>query len=296
VGSAEPPTTTEPSTATTVATPDPDQRYRVSVMVLETPTQPPTACLGAILASDPPAGCDGIALERWDWAAVADVTEARGHRYAMAEITGTTDGVTFRLTEPPAPPDSSKGPARASWRPPVPCDEPAGGWTVVDPARTSSADLEAAVAAIQALPDLVDHWTVEPAAADATSAVGTTATSARPDGTHEVGDRLLVVQFSGDMERHRQVIEALWGGPLCVAQRQPYRWTGSEAFAVLTSAEARAAGVWALRSTSGSRYGDERPGRIFADLLVLDHRVERWVDEHLGAGEVTLGGLLTPVP
>jgi hypothetical protein len=52
--------------------------------------------------------------------------------------------------------------------------------------------------------------------------------------------------------------------------------------------------VWFV--DGGSRFGDERPGRIDADLLVLDDPARRWVEEHLGPGEVTVRGLLTPVP
>jgi hypothetical protein len=262
-------------------------------MVLETPTQPATLCLGEILASDPPAGCTGVPVVGWDWDAVPGATERSGVRQADVTVVGTTDGTAFTLTEPPIGVTASDG-AGPSY-PETPCAQPAGGWAVVDPGRITTADWEAVITAANAAPDLVDTWIVDgaagpPAETGATTTYGTTLA----DDPFAFGaDSLLVYEFSGEAARHERELRDLWGGALCVAERQPYRWTGPRAFALLRSDEARAAGVWFV--TGGSPFGDDRPGRISAEVLVLDGVTQRWVDERFGAGEVTLRGLLTPV-
>jgi hypothetical protein len=283
-------------TPTTAVTRDPDQRYTVTAQVLETPTQPATLCLGVIYDSDPPAGCEGIVVAGWDWSTAPGATERRGVRRAEVTVAGTTDGSTFTLTEAPAPAPSEWG--NQPTYPETPCPEPAGGWAEVDPGRVTTADWEAVVTAANTAPDLVDSWIVDGAARPpGEPADPTTHGTTLADERFAIGaDSLLVYQFSGDVERHERELRALWGGALCVAQRPPYRWTGEQVRDVFFGSgaeEPRAAGVWAI---DGTFPGSERPGRSTVDVLVLDGVTQRWVDERFGVGEVTLRGLLTPVP
>jgi hypothetical protein len=298
-GRAEPtsegtsPETVGPVDVDAVATRDPAQRYRVGALVLETPIQPTTLCIGPILASDPPAGCTGLPIDGWDWSTAPGATDQSGIRQAHVEVTGTTDGTRFRQTEPPTVLGTPVAPDPSDQA--TPCPTPPGGWAVTDPSRVTTADWQATIEAVAAQPDLVDQWIVYAAAQPggaASASTGRTHESTLPNETFTAGtESILVVRFSADVERHERDLRSLWGGPLCVAQRPAHRWTGIEAQALLMSEEARAAGVWIL---FGSFPADQR-GRVEANAVVLDDVTRRWVDDHLGAGEIVLHGLLTPV-
>jgi hypothetical protein len=85
-------------------------RYRWQGMVWGTAeSDDAKACFGPILASNPPAGCDGWPLREFDWA-TAPYYQLRSRdnsgpaiRTSTAELVGTFDGSAFLLTEPPRP-------------------------------------------------------------------------------------------------------------------------------------------------------------------------------------------------
>jgi hypothetical protein len=112
---------------------------------------------------------------------------------------GTYDGETFTLVRsgPPKPsPPDTEDPF------PIPCPTPEGGWQVVDPDRAQDPDLQAANRYTNQQPDRSGLWISyleEPSEFDPAPYV-------------------LNVAFTGDIERHRQAISELWGGPLCVVQ------------------------------------------------------------------------------
>lgn len=84
-------------------------------MVMQTGTEPPQLCLGAVMESYPPQ-CTGPALRNWDWSRVDDEEGASGYTWGSYLVTGTWDGVQFTQTKDPIPlslydPPSPAGPA-----------------------------------------------------------------------------------------------------------------------------------------------------------------------------------------
>jgi len=275
--------TSDPPSPVASAERDPASRYRAVVHVLETPTQPPTACLGFVLTSEPPAGCTGIAVTGWNWAELDGVDVRSGTRQSgLVELVGTVDGRSFTLTQPPRPaPGQRADTGAAGSRPPGCAPE---NRTTSDPARTELEDLEAARRAAEVDPDFVDFWLSDAPVAPSPAATGTP-----PATTVSVAEKVLTVQFRADVERHTKEIAELWGGALCVGQREPYRWTGVEASAILRSREAVEAGVWTV--SVFYPYND-RPTRVEVDVLVDDMTTRRWIEQRFGTSQIELHGLL----
>ncbi len=168
--------------------------------VLESPEHGPEMCFGGVQESEPPQ-CRGLPLVGWDWSAVQGEESAIGTTWGSYRVTGDYDGERLVVTEPARPPDRTPDPDR----PPdpdfaTPCPEPAGGWVVRDPARLTPDHRAALQTALEAQPDFGLMWV------DRSIPVG--------GSGNERG--VLNATFTGDLDRHRAQIEALWGGPVCV--------------------------------------------------------------------------------
>lgn len=144
------------------------------------------------------------------------------------------------------------------------CPAPAGGWPErVDPAWGQTAAL---IAYTWDQPDKSGLW-------------------------WESG--LLVVAFTGDIERHRAELTALWRGPLCVLQRP-------RSLADLN----RIAHDFSM--VAGTDYGleivavsvDERAGVIAADAHnpVVSDKVLRAIDQRFGKGVIAITANVTIGP
>ena len=87
----------------------------------------------------------------------------------------------------------------------VPCETPSGGWIAPDPSRTGQVDLQKANRLAAHEPDYAGLWVHYVVAPGNDGSVG-------PD------DMVITAAFTGDLGRHRQELEQVWGGPLCVVR------------------------------------------------------------------------------
>jgi hypothetical protein len=183
-----------------------EQRYEATALVLGNENHGPMLCLGAIALSLPPQ-CGDVRVTNWDWDGVPGEQHDRGTTWGDYHVTGTYDGESFTLDH--AGPAQGAPPSDDGGDPiDTPCDEPEGGWVAPDPSRTSEADRQAASRAAGEEPDFAGLWIdyvgdpkPEDLDADPTSA-----------------EVILNMAFTGDIERHREELGELWGGPLCVVQ------------------------------------------------------------------------------
>lgn len=194
------------STSTTVArswpAADGAREYETWATVLETADKQPTLCLGGIMDSLPPQ-CGGPSITNWDWDAVPPPSRRSGVRWAEYHVRGTYADGRFTLTETPEPgrPGESWWPDPDGDTPTTPCPEPEGGWVATDPAKTD--DEHALIAAAKAQPDFGGIWLddLQPPS---------------DDGYQDLSKVVFTVTFTGDLDRHRAELQAVWGGPLCV--------------------------------------------------------------------------------
>lgn len=251
------------------------QRYEATGTVLESPDHGPQLCLGAVEDSYPPQ-CGGPDLVGWDWEAVDDAESANGTTWGSYHVVGTSEDGTFTLTEP-------AGPAEPVERDDVdftaPCPEPAGGWAVVDVATTTDAAQAAANEHAARQPDYAGSWvdqSVNPAMADGFD----------PGDEEQANDPtklVLVVRFTGELERHEQELRELWGGALCVTGAER---TEAELAAIQEEVSREPGLLWSSPDVVGNR----------VELgVILDDGVQARLDERFGDGVVVVQPALRPV-
>lgn len=183
------------------ATPD-GQAYVADGTVLDDGEQV-VLCLGVVLQSLPPQ-CSGLPITNWSWDDVADEETAADTTWGSYRVTGTYDDEVFTVTEPPGPHEvHDDDPTDFS----APCDEPEGGWSAPDPSKASDDAREETMRAARREPDFAEAWIdylEEPSAeADALD-----------------GNVILVMAFTGDLDRHETEVRSTWGGPLCLVQHE----------------------------------------------------------------------------
>ncbi|HEV7720060.1 MAG TPA: hypothetical protein VGO60_02195 [Iamia sp.] len=194
---------TEPPPGSTVApTPGPGAPVRVEGFagVLEDDEHGPEACFWGMAESLPPQ-CSGLPLPGWDWAAVAGEESAGEARWGSYHVVGDYDGETLTVVGTPEhdPTGETAPPFSDPDRTP-PCDPPAGGWDSVDGEPNGAADRAAMEAAARTEPDVAGVWL---------------------DARHGPGERdVYTAAFTGAVARHRAELRELWGGPLCVVERE----------------------------------------------------------------------------
>ena len=179
-----------------VPKPNPDQLYEADATVLEERTHGPRLCLGGVLLSLPPQ-CGDVPIAGWDWDAVEGEETAGGTTWGSYHVVGRYDAETFTVTDvgpfenPPAATDTDYA---------TPSSDPPGGWTGLDQATQNDDALAHAYARSQ--PDYVTSWVthLDPAQL-------------------EFGPVIVNAVFTGDAERHESEITKVWGGPLCVIER-----------------------------------------------------------------------------
>jgi hypothetical protein len=160
-------------------------------------------CLGAIQTSLPPQ-CDGPRITNWSWDDTDDEESASGVTWGSYQVTGTYDGENFTLTEPPGPPTATDQDDTDFT---APCDEPDGGWIAPDPDMATDDDRIKTEQVARGESDYAEGWidylddpTTEEEALEA--------------------KYILVLTFTGDLDRHEAVARETWGGPLCVFQHE----------------------------------------------------------------------------
>ena len=124
-------------------------------------------------------------------------------------VTGTFDGHTLTLTEPPVV-DNSRFTPRPEPTFPTACPAPAGGWRPTDLAKATEDGKWAASEMAYNDPDFGGAWTDDN--------VPPTDPPAMEDPTKLV----LNFRFTKDLARHEAELRTVWGGALCVAQRQAH--------------------------------------------------------------------------
>jgi hypothetical protein len=209
--------TQQPPGSTVAPTPSPETPARVEgfATVLEDDEHGPEACFYGVQQSLPPQ-CSGLPLVGWDWAAVEGEEAAGGTTWGNYHVVGDYDGETLTVVGTPEhdPTAETAEPYYTPDRTP-PCDPPPGGWDSVDGEPNGAADRAAMEAAARAEPDVAGVWL---------------------DARHEPGARdIYTAAFTGDVDRHRAELRVLWGGPLCVVERD-------HALAALQEAQARTDG------------------------------------------------------
>ena len=182
--------------------PDP-QLYEGNGMVCEDGTGGPLLWLGgarALLAGPPE--CGGVPLVNWDWQAVEGEETAGTKVWGSYHVVGSYDGETFAVTEAgPYEDDSSAFGTDPDFT--SPCDEPAGGWVVPDPAHNTQNEAHRVSEYARSQPGYVASWV----------------NHLEPDRL-EFSPVLVNVVFTGDAERHEAEIRKVWDGPLCVVARR----------------------------------------------------------------------------
>ena len=87
----------------------------------------------------------------------------------------------------------------------VPCDEPDGGWAATDPSRASFEDRIAATRDAESEPDHTASWI--------------SYLTPPTDDTEDPGPYVLVLGFTGNLDRHRDEAAELWGGRSACSSR-----------------------------------------------------------------------------
>ncbi len=233
----------------------------------------PVICPGGVMASLPPQ-CEGVPVVGLDWLDIDWAETAGGVRWADLTLFGTYDGERFELTRPPEPPLRGE---ETPFTVPLPCDEPEGGWQIIN-AATADND-GAAVGYAQAQPEFMGNWTYRlPADASVYS--------------------VKVFTFTAKLEQHQQAIGDIYGGPICVslvrrslAELEAIRSRVKEA---IVSPEANAAGIYLMNGQYGDTI-DVFTGGIEFYVLAAEAGAQGWLDAQFGQGVVGLHSLLTRI-
>ena len=259
--------------------PDPglaaEVRYEVNATVLESPEHGPELCLG-VLDSYPPQCGSGHAVLGWSWEAAGGEQSANGTTWGEYHLVGTWDGDAFTLTEP-AGAQEPGGPLPANFV--SPCPEPQGGWTPVDPARTTFETWMAANEVAAALPGHAGAWVDQ---------------SPNPVFANEVlvgsemaaNDPLLLVlnvSTTGSVAEAEARIREVWGGALCVSAAQR---TLADLERIANELDGPG-----LLSVSVNVFEN----RVDATLIAPDDTTQAEFDALYGAGTVVIDSWLQPV-
>ncbi|TDC49028.1 hypothetical protein E1212_19425 [Jiangella ureilytica] len=257
-GDEEAPVSASPSDAP--SSDDSGRLYTGIFTVLENAEHGPQLCTA--VASSLPPQCGGPDVAGWNWDEAPDAETVDGVTWGFYSVTGTWDGTTLTLTEPPL--------AGAATSPMVPddalpdfttpCEPPPGGWAVVDPATATDAGQASIGAYTGAQADWAGTWidtSVEPA--------------------------VLNVRFTGDLERHEAELRSMWGGPLCVSAAE-------RSMRELTAIQEELVGsVPHLTSV-----GPEATANVVLLDVFVDDGLQEQLDQQYGPGVVRVSAALRP--
>lgn len=250
----------EPTPTPSAASAGRPDLYEATGTVLESHAHGPELCLGVVLDSLPPQ-CGGIPLSGWDWEAVDGEERAAKTVWGDYRVTGVYHGETFTVSEvgAPAPPEEQGGdPVDTA------CAEPAGGWTAVDPARASQEHASRAAQVVRKEPDFGGVWV----------------------DSEEGSGIILNAAFTGSLERHERELRELWGGPVCLVERDV---TYDELRGIQRALNTEP-GLEILWSST-----DETSGTVEVGVVVLDTATRSRLDDKYGEGVVEVHAQLRPV-
>lgn len=235
-----------------------EQRYRVTGTVLENSEHGPQLC-NTMMDSLPPQ-CGGPDVVGWDWSKV-EAESRSGTTWGSYTLVGTYDGERFTLTEPAIPPSARRQPPPDIYSEEIktPCDEPEGGWRVVDKSKYSMEAQQQLSDRVRPAPEFAGLW---------------------------VDGRVVTVAFTGDLTGREEWIREVWGGPLCVSQA---KYTLQELGKIEKALNQRF-GDQMLYSNA-----DEYTNRVKLNLYVATDELRDELDAKYGKGVVQLYGWLEPV-
>ena len=205
----------------------------------------PELCLGGVASSYPPQ-CDGVPVTAWDWSSLGGRFEhADGVRWGSFTVTGTFDGTTLTVTEPPT---------EAEWPERVydfgtRCPEPSNGWRALDPLRTNDEARSEAVEALRAAGHVRQPL------------------PGRGHRRHQGARR----PRHRDVAAAEAVIREHWGGTLCVS---PARTTEAERLAAMDD-------VMSLPGIVDGN-GDHELDRVLAGVVHDDGSFAAWAKQEYG--------------
>jgi hypothetical protein len=244
-----------------------DARYETFGTVLENKEHGPMVCLGAQPAIYPPM-CGTIPITNWDWESVSDEEREGDTIWGDYRLVGTFDGRAFTVDEVTTrrPAEGDDHPVEAG------CPEPEGGWAASDESRTREADLRSAAAGARDEPDFSGIWVDEAGSGPAE------------------GLTILTAAFTGDLERHRADLSAVWGGPLCVVEHSR---TLDELLRIQEELHDGGAEDFGLQTLDSTVY--EHENVVELGVVMVDDETREAVDARYGEGTVRLVPALTPV-
>lgn len=240
-------------------------------------------CLGGVMQSLPPQ-CGGPALVGWDWDEwTGHFEEAAGIRWGEFLVVGSYDAAAGEFApseiipaseapQPEVPADD--GPAFSS-----PCPEPAGGWQVPDPARTTPETMDAAFQLAATLPGYSVAWmdqSPNPASAQDPSEVESA-----------MNDPLLTiinVAVTEDLAGAEAAIGEVWGGMLCVSE-------GARTEAELLAIQEELAEVPGMLFSGP----DPKAGVVDIQVVYDDGTLQETLDAEHGPGLVRVDSALKSV-
>lgn len=284
-GDDDSPTTSTTTDGSAMATSnsDPDQLYTSTVTVLESPEHGPQLCLGGVNESLPPQ-CGGPDIEGWNWDDAEGHESVSGTMWGVYTVVGRyLDGV-FTLSEPPSVPNPDDPVSADAPQFETPCDEPDGGWQVVDEATATDAGMNDALDYANSQTEFAGAYldqSINPALADEENMDAEDIEMAANDPTKLI----LNIRFTADVERHEQEIRKVWGGALCVSMAEH---STDELIAIQDE----------LHNANPDVLGsgiDETSGYIDLQVIVDDGSLQAELDETYGPGVVVVQSALRPV-
>ncbi len=267
----------------------PGQLYEANATVLEqgdgmeSPSHGPELCVGGVADSLPPQ-CGGVPLVNWSWDAVEGEESVSGTTWGDFHVVGTYDDGVLTVTEAgPRNPDPESDGSHRDFT--TSCPEPEGGWVPVAPSRASDDDFGAGASAAEKRPDYVKLWV---------DYVG--------DYTPEEMDvmmmegkpvlQIMSVVVTEDVAGAEAAIREVWGGPLCVTQREGH--TENELMAIREEAERFIQDELGLQFTWSSD-GDVGLAAEVGVVIDVGGAGQAALDQRYGPGVVRLFPALKPV-
>jgi hypothetical protein len=249
--------------------------------VLEDRDHGPQLCLGGVLDSYPPQ-CGGPDLIGWDWDAVSGSEEASGVRWGEYVVIGAYDPAadSLTLTRPAVHADDYDGtefdqPDEDVWT--TPCDEPVGGWKVVDPSLTTEESMSRALERASRRDDYAGAWidqSINPAAQGDIGAEDET-------DLNDPAKLILNIAVTSNPGVAEAELRDIWGGALCVSRAEH------------TEAEMRAIQDEITR-TQGMVSASSSVDRADLEVIWNDGTLQQEMDDRYGAGLVIVTSALRP--
>lgn len=248
-------------------------------------SQGPQLCY-YLMESYPPQ-CSGPEVIGWDWADHPR-EQASGVRWGSYVLTGEFDPATEEFTLHEVLPDAdSAGAAEDSADFSTPCPEPADGWAVADPERSTEETLQRAQQAAEQLPGYAGLWVDN--SPNPVTAEDINQAAAEGEDTLELESQLndpqlliLNVQVTEDPQGAYDALREEWGGMLCISEAT---FTEEELTALQEQLE--------VPGTTSS-WVDTTSNQLAVQVFYDDGSLQSQLDEHYGPGVITVSSAMQP--